>query len=108
VALTNSADGTLRPSAFAVSILITTSTLVGCSTGRSAGLAPLRILYISLINFTQKGAEAIKDGPKRLEAAKRRFREARIKELHPLWAPSQFREFVQKNQLQAGGFCCFF
>jgi uncharacterized protein with GYD domain len=36
----------------------------------------LRILYISLINFTQKGAEAIKDGPKRLEAAKRRFREA--------------------------------
>ena len=63
MALTNSADGTLRPSAFAVSILITTSTLVGCSTGRSAGLAPLRILYISLINFTQKGAEAIKDGP---------------------------------------------
>ena len=32
--------------------------------------------YISLINFTQKGAEAIKDGPKRLEAAKQRFRDA--------------------------------
>ena len=32
--------------------------------------------YISLINFTQKGAEAIKDGPKRLAAAKQRFRDA--------------------------------
>ena len=32
--------------------------------------------YISLINFTQKGAELIKDGPKRLEAAKQRFRDA--------------------------------
>ena len=30
--------------------------------------------YISLINYTQKGAEAIKDGPKRLEA--QRFRDA--------------------------------
>jgi uncharacterized protein with GYD domain len=32
--------------------------------------------YIALINFTQKGAEAIKDGPKRLDAAKQRFRDA--------------------------------
>ena len=32
--------------------------------------------YISLINFTQKGAEAIKDGPKRLDAAKQRMRDA--------------------------------
>ena len=32
--------------------------------------------YISLINFTQKGAESIKDGPKRLDAAKERFRAA--------------------------------
>jgi uncharacterized protein with GYD domain len=32
--------------------------------------------YISLINFTQKGAEAIKDGPKRLDAAKQRVRDA--------------------------------
>jgi uncharacterized protein with GYD domain len=32
--------------------------------------------YISLINFTQKGAEAIKDGPKRLDAAKQRLRAA--------------------------------
>ena len=32
--------------------------------------------YISLINFTQKGAEAIKDGPKRLDAAKQRLRDA--------------------------------
>src|SRR5260370_28304041 len=32
--------------------------------------------YISLINFTQKGAESIKDGPKRLDAAKERLRPA--------------------------------
>lgn len=32
--------------------------------------------YISLINFTQKGVESIKDGPKRLDAAKQRFRDA--------------------------------
>ena len=32
--------------------------------------------YISLINFTQKGAETIKDGPKRLDAAKQRMRDA--------------------------------
>ena len=32
--------------------------------------------YISLIRFTQKGMETIKEGPKRLEAAKQRFRAA--------------------------------
>ena len=32
--------------------------------------------YISLISFTQKGVESIKDGPKRLDAAKERFRAA--------------------------------
>src|SRR5207245_2754704 len=36
--------GTVRPSAFAVLKLITSSNLVGCSTARSPGLAPLRIL----------------------------------------------------------------
>src|SRR5207237_2395759 len=36
--------GTVRPSAFAVLRLTTSSNRVGCSTGRSAGLAPLRIL----------------------------------------------------------------
>jgi hypothetical protein len=35
--------GRSRPRAFAVLRLITNSNLVGCSTGRSAGLAPLRI-----------------------------------------------------------------
>src|SRR5437764_1257938 len=39
----SSAGGTVRPSAFAVFRLITSSNLVGCWTGRSAGLAPLRI-----------------------------------------------------------------
>ena len=34
----------LRPSAFAVLRLMISSNLVGCSTGRSAGLAPLKIL----------------------------------------------------------------
>ncbi len=32
--------------------------------------------YISLIRFTQKGMETIKEGPKRLDAAKERFRTA--------------------------------
>ena len=32
--------------------------------------------YISLLRFTQKGVEAIKDGPKRLDAARDRFRKA--------------------------------
>src|SRR5262249_31925747 len=36
--------GTSRPSAFAVVRLTTSSNLVGCSTGRSAGFAPRRIL----------------------------------------------------------------
>src|SRR5262249_24223378 len=37
-------SGTVSPSAFAVFRLITSSNFVGCSTGKSAGLAPLRIL----------------------------------------------------------------
>ena len=36
--------GTVRPSALAVFMLIASSNLVGCSTGRSEGLAPFRIL----------------------------------------------------------------
>jgi hypothetical protein len=36
--------GTVRPNAFAVVRLMTRSNLVGCSTGRSAGFAPRRIL----------------------------------------------------------------
>ena len=32
--------------------------------------------YISLISFTQMGVESIKDGPRRLDAAKERFRAA--------------------------------
>ena len=40
----SSVGGTEMPSAFAVFKLITSSNLVGCSTGRSAGFAPLKIL----------------------------------------------------------------
>jgi hypothetical protein len=39
-----SVSGTVRPSAFAVFKLITRSNLVICITGKSPGLAPLRIL----------------------------------------------------------------
>src|SRR5262249_53702127 len=39
----SSCGGTSRPSALAVFRLITSSNLVGCCTGRSAGFAPLRI-----------------------------------------------------------------
>jgi hypothetical protein len=37
------AGGTVRPSILAVSVLMTNSKLVDCATGRSAGLAPLRM-----------------------------------------------------------------
>ena len=40
----SSAGGRSRPRAFAVLRLMTNSSLVGCSIGRSAGLAPLSIL----------------------------------------------------------------
>src|SRR5205807_1703115 len=40
----SSVGGTSIPSALAVFILMTNSKWVGCSTGRSAGWAPLRIL----------------------------------------------------------------
>jgi len=40
----SSVDDNWRPSAFAVSRLTIKSNLVGCSTRRSAGLAPFRIL----------------------------------------------------------------
>src|SRR5262245_48778096 len=40
----SSVGGTSRPSALAVLRLMTSSNFVGCSTGKSAGLAPLRIL----------------------------------------------------------------
>ena len=39
----NSDCGIVTPICFAVLRLITNSNFVGCSTGRSAGLAPLRI-----------------------------------------------------------------
>jgi hypothetical protein len=43
-ARSNTDCGIFRPRAFAVFILITSSNFVGCATGRSAGLVPLRIL----------------------------------------------------------------
>ena len=39
----SSVGGTVRPSIRAVSALMTSSNLVDCTTGRSAGLAPLRM-----------------------------------------------------------------
>jgi hypothetical protein len=44
VGTASSEAGMSRPSVFAVLRLMTSSNFVGCSTGRSAGLAPLRIL----------------------------------------------------------------
>src|SRR5712671_134551 len=40
----SSVGGRVKPSAFAVLRLTTSSNRIGCSIGRSAGLAPLRIL----------------------------------------------------------------
>jgi hypothetical protein len=44
----------MMPSAFAVFKLITSSNLVGCSTGRSAGLAPLKKLVDKRVDPTIK------------------------------------------------------
>src|SRR5262245_62554804 len=43
-ALAKTFGGTVNPICFAVFRLITSSNFVGCSTGRSAGFAPFRIL----------------------------------------------------------------
>ena len=42
-AATSSLSGTVRPSIRAVEALMTSSNLLACTTGRSAGLAPLRM-----------------------------------------------------------------
>ena len=42
-AATSSLSGTARPSILAVPVLMTNSNLVDCTTGKSAGLAPLRM-----------------------------------------------------------------
>jgi hypothetical protein len=42
-AAASSLSDTLRPSIFAVSALMTSSNLVACTTGRSAGFAPMRM-----------------------------------------------------------------
>src|SRR5262249_55612244 len=47
LAMASSVTGTSRPSAFAALRLMTSSNLVGCSTGISAGLSPFRILSTS-------------------------------------------------------------
>jgi hypothetical protein len=49
--------GIVRPSTFAVLRLIASSNFAGCSTGRSAGLAPLRILDALVV-----GADPRRDG----------------------------------------------
>jgi hypothetical protein len=45
-AVASSVGGTSRPSALAVLRWMTNSNLVGCTTGRSAGFSPLRILPV--------------------------------------------------------------
>jgi hypothetical protein len=45
-AATCSVSGTFKPSAFAALRLMTSSNLVGCKTGRSAGFSPLRTLPV--------------------------------------------------------------
>jgi hypothetical protein len=42
-AVASSVDGTVRPNVLAVSALMTSSNLLACMTGRSAGFVPLRM-----------------------------------------------------------------
>ena len=56
-AIESTPGGTLMPSARAVWRLITNSNLVDCTTSRSAGLAPLRMLPVSLFDHLVGAAE---------------------------------------------------
>ena len=58
----SSDGGTVRPRAFAVLRLITNSNFVGCSKGRSAGLAPLNILSTWLVvrRYQQRSAHNVR------------------------------------------------
>src|SRR4029450_12948338 len=49
--------GIVSPSALAVLRLMTSANLVGCSTGRSAGLAPLRILSTKVAARRQRSGK---------------------------------------------------
>src|SRR4029453_11529118 len=67
-ARTSSDWGIIKPNTVAVLRLITNSHFVGCSTGRSAGLAPLRILSTKVAvrrNRSKKSAEQAKRPPAR-------------------------------------------
>src|SRR6185295_10112761 len=55
-ARSNSDRGIVRPSALAVLRLSASSYLVGCTTGRSAGLAPFRILSVKLATLSYTSA----------------------------------------------------
>src|SRR6266550_9191856 len=57
----SSDGGTVRPSALAVVRLMTSSNLVGCSTGMSPGLAPRRILSTKSA-ATEPGRVAARSG----------------------------------------------
>src|SRR5258706_15997486 len=54
----SSVGGTVRPSAFAVLRFMTSSNLVGCSIGRSAGLAHFRILPTKVAVASEEDDEA--------------------------------------------------
>jgi len=54
-ARTSIEGSTVRPSALAVFKLMTSSNLVGCSTGRSAVLAPLRTIDVVAFTAEQIG-----------------------------------------------------
>jgi len=80
----SSVGGTSRPSAFAILRLITSSNLVGCSTGISAGFAPRRILSTRSA-ARRKGRSAVSDAAR---APRERPRGCRAAEEYDKVAPS--------------------
>jgi hypothetical protein len=66
----SSDGGIVRPSALAVLRSMMSSNLVGCSMGRSAGLAPFRLLsaYIAAVSLDDPVKETL-DPPRRIEAS---------------------------------------
>ena len=51
--------------------------------------------YISLVKYTQKGAENVKESPRRLDAAKKAFKGlgAELKEFYLVTGPNSSRSF---------------
>jgi hypothetical protein len=92
-------SGIAMPSAFAVLRLTTSSYCVGCSIGRSAGLAPFRILSTYCAERRNKSP---KFGPHRTSMRLHRRSQSRKRRWRVLAFNGAYRCFVETKLVQAG------